>query len=125
MQTPGGLREILLALPHPWSEVTTHLLFGPLELLERLAVLIPRLRINLIRYHGLLPFDFAQGTPSAVEAWRRARCGAPVVTFDARMDRVPAQAIDVASTPPADIPQGSGRGRLWADLMRRTLGSTP
>jgi hypothetical protein len=39
--------DILLALRHPWSDGTTHLLFGPLELLERLAVLIPRPRVNL------------------------------------------------------------------------------
>ena len=99
--------DILLALRHPWSDGTTHLLFGPLELLERLAVLIPRPRVNLILYHGVL-------APRA--AWR-----ARVVACDARMDRVPPPAIDVAPAPPADAPRGSGRGRLWADLMRRTL----
>jgi hypothetical protein len=34
--------DILLALRHPWSDGTTHLLFGPLELIERLAVLTLR-----------------------------------------------------------------------------------
>jgi len=37
--------------------------------------LIPRPRINLILYHGVLPFDFAQGTPSMVEGWGRERRG--------------------------------------------------
>jgi len=32
---------------------------------------IPRPRINLILYHGVLPFDVAQGTPSMVEGWGR------------------------------------------------------
>ena len=41
-------------LKHPWSDGTTHLLFDPVELLERLAVLTPRPRINLILYHGVL-----------------------------------------------------------------------
>ena len=95
--------DILLALRHPWSDGTTHLLFGPLELLERLAVLIPRPRVNLILYHGVL-------APRA--AWR-----ARVVACDARMDRVPAPAIDVAPAPPADAPRGSGRSRLWAELI--------
>ena len=48
--TPEG--QVVLQLRHPWSDGTTHLLFDPVELLERLAV---------------LPFDSAQGTPSAVE----------------------------------------------------------
>jgi len=53
--------DILLALRHPWSDGTTHLLFGPLELLERLAVLIPRPRVNLILYHGVLAPRAARG----------------------------------------------------------------
>jgi len=44
--------QVVLQLRHPWADGTTHLLFDPLELLERLAV---------------LPFDSAQGTPSTVE----------------------------------------------------------
>jgi hypothetical protein len=43
---------------------------------EQRRGMIPRPRVNLILYHGVLPFDFAQGTPSAVEGWRRARRGA-------------------------------------------------
>ena len=46
--------QVRLALRHPWADATTHLLFGPVELLERLAALIPRPRINLILYHGAL-----------------------------------------------------------------------
>ena len=100
--------DILLALRHPWSDGTTHLLFGPLELLERLAVLIPRPRVNLILYHGVL-------APRAL--WR-----AWVVARDARVGRAAAQAVDTAPIPPADTTQGSGRGRLWAELMRRSFG---
>ena len=67
--------QVVLQLRHPWADGTTHLLFDPLELLERLTVLIPRPRINLILYHGVLPFDFAQGTPSTVEGWGHGRRG--------------------------------------------------
>jgi hypothetical protein len=35
------------------ADGTTHLVFTPLELLERLAVLVPRPRSNLLVYHGL------------------------------------------------------------------------
>jgi hypothetical protein len=37
-----------------WSDGTTHLLFEPVEFLEKLAALTPRPAINLILYHGVL-----------------------------------------------------------------------
>jgi len=79
-----------MALRHPWSDGTTHLLFGPLELLERLAVLIPRPRVNLSLYHGVL-------APRA--GWRTH-----VVICDAWLDCAPAQATEIAAAPapPAD-----------------------
>jgi len=60
-QTREG--EIWLTLRHRWADGTTHLRFDPLELLERLAVLTPRPRVNLIFYYGVL-------APRA--AWRAA-----------------------------------------------------
>jgi hypothetical protein len=44
--------RVLLTLKAEWSDGTTHLLFEPIELLERLAALTPRLRINLVLHHG-------------------------------------------------------------------------
>ena len=46
--------DIWLTLRHRWAEGTTHLRFDPLELVERLAVLTPRPRVNLILYYGVL-----------------------------------------------------------------------
>jgi hypothetical protein len=40
----------LVTLKAPWHDGTTHLLFEPVELLERLAALTPRPRINLLLY---------------------------------------------------------------------------
>jgi hypothetical protein len=45
---------VWLTLRHRWSDGTTHLKFEPLELLERLAVLTSRPRINLVLYYGVL-----------------------------------------------------------------------
>src|SRR5262249_56960460 len=45
---------VLLTLKAEWSDGTTHLLLEPIELLERLAALTPRLCINLVLYHSLL-----------------------------------------------------------------------
>ena len=33
---------------------TTHLVLSPLELIEKLAALVPPPRLHLIRYHGVL-----------------------------------------------------------------------
>jgi hypothetical protein len=33
---------------------TTHMIFEPLELVEKLAALVPPPKFNLIRYHGVL-----------------------------------------------------------------------
>jgi hypothetical protein len=37
-----------------WRDGTTHAIFEPLELVEKLAALVPPPKVNLIRYHGLL-----------------------------------------------------------------------
>jgi hypothetical protein len=42
------------SLRQPWSDGTTDLIFTPISLLERLAVLVPRPRINLVLYFGVL-----------------------------------------------------------------------
>src|SRR5262249_4675626 len=46
--------RVLLTLKAEWSDGTTHLVFEPIELLERLAALTPRPRINLVLHHGVL-----------------------------------------------------------------------
>jgi hypothetical protein len=37
---------------HPYRDGTTHLVFEPVAFLARLAVLVPRPRMNLLLYHG-------------------------------------------------------------------------
>jgi hypothetical protein len=45
---------LAFTLKTPWSDGTTHLVLSPLDLIEKLAALVPRPRLNLIRYHGVL-----------------------------------------------------------------------
>jgi hypothetical protein len=45
--------RIRLTLRTPYNDGTTHLALEPLELLERLAAIIPRPRVNLLFYHGV------------------------------------------------------------------------
>lgn len=83
----------------------------PVELLERLAVLTPRLRINLVLYYGVLapraPWRaavVASAAPQEAEGAAAAETGTP---DDERNDR--------------RAPRRPG-AYLWADLMRRTFG---
>ena len=46
--------RISLKLKTPYHDGTTRLVLEPLELLEKLAALIPRPRVNLLLYHGVL-----------------------------------------------------------------------
>lgn len=46
--------KILYRLKTRYSDGTTHVLFDPLELVEKAVALIPPPRANLLRYHGLL-----------------------------------------------------------------------
>jgi hypothetical protein len=46
--------RIVLTLKTAWADGTRALVFEPLELLEKLAALKPRPRINLVLYHGVL-----------------------------------------------------------------------
>src|SRR5438552_6524865 len=64
--TPDGL--VLVTLKSEWHDGTSHLLFTPVEFLEKLTALTPRPRVNLVLYHGILAPVRGHGrTP-----WRRA-----------------------------------------------------
>jgi len=119
--------QVVLQLRHPWADGTTHLLFDPLELLERLAVLIPRPRINLILYHGVLGPRAAWR--SLVVDFGNATDGGESTTADApmagaRVDLREARATEPAPDPPCGREARPQREKapLWADLMRRTFG---
>jgi hypothetical protein len=86
---------------------THHLVFEPLELLEKLAALTPRPRINLVLYHGVLAPH--AGWRSRVVAYRAPPVEAPAV----------ASASANANGEPAAAP--TSRHWAWADLMRRAF----
>jgi hypothetical protein len=51
-EAPDG--RIVYRLRHRWRDGTTHVVFEPLDLLARLAALVPPPRANLVRYFGIL-----------------------------------------------------------------------
>ena len=108
-----GDGQVVLQLRHRWIDGTTHVVFDPVEFLGRLGVLVPRPRINLILYHGVLG-------PRA--AWR-----AEVVRRQTSRESGDAGVKDSATEPAreADAAQTArrrARGQCWAALMARTFG---
>lgn len=83
--------QVILALKTPYRDGTSEIKFTPLEFLGRLAALVPRPWINLIRYHGLV-------APNS--KWRKAIVPQPP-------DIPPNQASSTHST--------------WASLLKRVF----
>lgn len=100
--------QVVLDLRHPMADGTMQLLFEPVELLERLAALTPRPRINLLLYYGVL---------GARSAWRSRLQAREPDTAVAR-DRG-TTAVDSSSRA---TPIPSRRTWLWAELMQRSFG---
>ena len=46
--------DLVSTFPHPWSDGTRGIRLAPLELLEKLAALVPVPRVHLVRYAGCL-----------------------------------------------------------------------
>lgn len=67
--------EVVLHMRRPWADGTTALVFAPTAFLERLAVLVPRPRINLVLYYGVLGARILLhlGLPTEVPAPRASR----------------------------------------------------
>ena len=44
--------QVALKLKTPYRDGTSHIVMSPLEFMQRLAALVPRPRLHLIRFHG-------------------------------------------------------------------------
>jgi Putative transposase len=54
--------DLVYTFTHPWSDGTTGIRLSPLELLEKLAALVPLPHVHLVRYGGCLaPHSHLQG----------------------------------------------------------------
>jgi len=75
--------QVVLKLKTAWRDGTTHLVMSPLEFMQRLAALVPRPRLHLIRFHGVLAPNaklralvVPQGSEPAAPTTPRAECEA-------------------------------------------------
>jgi hypothetical protein len=93
--------QVVLTLKTPYRDGTTHIVMSPLEFMQRLAALIPRPRLHLIRFHGVLAPN-ARLRPEII----------PTVPVNAHPP-----SADHAEAPPAAAP-----ARLsWARLLKRVF----
>ena len=108
--------RVSYCLRHKWRDGTTHVLFEPLELMEKLAALVPPPRFNLVRYSGI----FAPASP-----WR-----SEVVPFhQEKSDSVHHNGCEGKEQ--KENPEGKHisrsarnhpRNYSWAELMKRVWG---
>jgi hypothetical protein len=112
---PDG--RVLYQLRHRWRDGTSYVIFDPMDLLGKLAALVPPPRFNLVRYHGIL-------APSA--RWRSRIV--PVGSQDGVALRT---CPDCSGREGEKAGQGkrhenAGRGHprnySWAELMKRVFG---
>ena len=102
-----GDDRIVLTLKAAWADGTRHLIFAPMELLEKLAALTPRPRTNLVLYHGVFG-------PNARWRVRVVAYGAPLETA-ATAANFEGDSDDEAASP------SLSRHWAWANLMRRAF----
>ena len=73
--------QLELKLKTPWLDATSHLAMSPQEFMQRVAALVPRLRLYLIRLHDVLapnaklrPTLALHGPVEGFEAAKTAEC---------------------------------------------------
>ena len=91
--------QVVLKLKTPYRDGTSHLVMSPLEFMQRLAALVPRPRLHLIRFHGVLA--------------AHAKLRAAIVPIPAQTPAGHAAACDHAHGAPARM--------RWARLLKRVF----
>ncbi len=64
--------KVCYELKTPWCDGTTHVFFEPLDFIARLVALVPKPRVNLTRFHGVLPQQ-QTSLGDARQAWQRVK----------------------------------------------------
>jgi hypothetical protein len=118
--------RLLYRFKRPWLDGTTHIVMEPLEMLEKLAALVPAPKVHLVRYSGLL-------APAA--KWRARIAPESGIKSPALRDTVGATQASSSVADPARVsvetspgraslqsaPHRHGRNYTWAELMKRVF----
>jgi hypothetical protein len=114
---PDG--RLLYRLRHHWRNGATHVIFNPLDLIGKLAALVPPPRFNMVRYHGIFApssgwrsLVVPAGKPDAEESYYRNHKGS-----DGKSDKRKQEREKEGQTHKGGHPRNYG----WAELMRRVF----
>ena len=106
--------RLLYGLRHRWRDGTTHVAFEPLELIDRLAALVPPPRFHTVRYHGVL------ASRSKLRAEVVPDCNAHVQNSTTATATGAGLGPIATPTPEARSSRPS-RYYCWSELMRRVF----
>jgi hypothetical protein len=108
--------DVVLQLKTPYQDGTTHIVMSPLEFMQRLTALIPRPRLHLIRFHGVLAPN-AKLRPQIIPSSERQAGNVPVPGFPSAPVNTNNTANDHRNAP---HPSAPARIR-WARLLKRVF----
>ncbi len=100
--TPNG--NVRYQLKTPYRDGTTHVIIEPLDFIARLAALVPKPRVNLTRFHGVLAPN--SQLRARVTRAKRGRGGQQATTAD----------------PQAPTSAERRAAMTWAQRLRRVFG---
>ena len=72
-----------LTLKTPYRDGTTHIVMSPLEFMQRLAALVPRPRLNLAHFHGVLEPN-SKLTPKIISGEKKGKSSPSDASDDAQ-----------------------------------------
>jgi hypothetical protein len=116
--------RLLYRLKHRWRDGTTHMVFAPMEFMEKLAALVPAPRVNLVRYHGVLaPRSAWRDAVVPAERESGAASAAKCCSADDATPRVDGEPLADDASPSPDLPARLSPSRYytWPELMRRVF----
>jgi hypothetical protein len=120
-----GAARVTFELKTPWRDGTTHLEMTPIDFMERLAALVPRPRLHLIRFHGVLAPNAklrAMVVPQSPGS-ARPRLDNLLLDFTPRnAAEATDQGIDAAVLQLVNAPEDVRLGRYAPEAARRLFG---
>jgi hypothetical protein len=114
--------RLLYRLKRPWHDGTTHVVFEPLELLEKLVALIPAPKAHLVRYSGILAPAakwralIVHESPTEPESMRELS----ISTMQAPASSTAYVSVETPAAASSRSPvRRHRRNYTWAELMKR------
>jgi ribosomal protein S27E len=98
-------------LKTPYTDGTTHVIFEPLDFMAKLAALVPKPRVNLTRYHGVLAPN-SQHRVNVTPARRGTK---------SRSVRERDDTPDAGSKKSADLPVNVHKEMTWSQRLKRVF----